>query len=81
MDNGRFHKEALKLLFEKRMAEQLCKLHRKGSVLMDVPKYRSFDELVEAADEHLPSIVSRMRRNVCRNHPPRCAHGEARYGY
>lgn len=47
MDDGRFHREALKLLFEKRMAGQL---HRKGSVLMDVPKYRSFDELVEAAD-------------------------------
>ena len=36
MDDGRFHREALKLLFEKRMAGQL---HRKGSVLMDVPKY------------------------------------------
>ena len=44
MEDPRFVKQALKVVFEKKQSGDL---HRRGSVLMDVPKCSSFSELVD----------------------------------
>ena len=46
MEDPRFVKQALKVVFEKKQSGDL---HRRGSVLMDVPKCSSFSELVALA--------------------------------
>ena len=43
MDDSCFVKQALRVVFEKKQSDDL---HRRGSVLMDVPECSSFSELV-----------------------------------
>ena len=69
MEDPRFVKQALKVVFEKKQSGDL---HRRGSVLMDVPKCSSFSELVALAGTHLDhpewsAIVRELRGRVTRD--------------
>ena len=68
MNDSRFVKQALRALFDKRQSGDL---HRRGSVLMDVPETSSFSELVALAGAHLDhpewwAIVRELRVRVAR---------------
>ena len=69
MEDPRFVKQALKVVFEKKQSGDL---HRRGSVLMDVPKCSSFSELVALAGAHLDhpewsAVVRELRGRVTRD--------------